>query len=234
VSTTDIIEPAVFAAPIKVDIWSDIACPWCYIGKRKFEAAVATSGIAVEVEYHSFELSPGTPAEFDGSHREFLAAHMGVSLDQATAMGDRVTGIAETVGLHYDYDALKTTNTVLGHELLHFAKAHGRQAEMKERLMKAYFEEGRHVGRIEDLADLAAEIGLDREDVVRSLSADEYLAAVRADVVLAGELGIRGVPFFVLDGKYGVSGAQEAQTFANVLKQVVDERDAADPIEEAS
>jgi predicted DsbA family dithiol-disulfide isomerase len=88
--------------------------------------------------------------------------------------------------------------------------------------------------RSEDLADLAAEIGLDREDVVRSLSADEYLADVRADVALAGELGIRGVPFFVLDGKYGVSGAQEAQTFANVLKQVVDERDAADPIKEAS
>ena len=142
-------------------------------------------------------------------------------------MGVRVTGIAETVGLHYDYDALQTTNTVLGHQAIHYAKAHGKQAEMKERLMKAYFEEGRHVGRIEQLADLAAEIGLDRSDVVRALSADEYLADVRADQALAIELGIRGVPFFVLDGKYGVSGAQEAQTFANVLKQVVDERHVA-------
>jgi predicted DsbA family dithiol-disulfide isomerase len=226
--------PAERSDPIKVDIWSDIACPWCYIGKRKFEAAVATSGIPVEVEFHSFELSPDTPVETTGTHRDFLATHKGIPADHAQRMLERVTGIAEAVGLHYDFDALQTTNTVLGHQLLHYAKAHGAQAAMTERLMKAYFEEGRHVGRIEDLADLAAEIALDREDVVRSLSADEYLDAVRADVALAGELGIRGVPFFVLEGKYGVSGAQEAQTFANVLKQVVDERDAADPIKEAS
>ena len=219
--------------PIKVDIWSDIACPWCFIGKRKFEAAVSSSGIPVEIEYHSFELSPGTPVEMPGRHEDFLASHMGVPVDQAKAMLARVSGIAETVGLHYDYDALQTTNTVLGHQAIHFAKAHGKQLEMKERLMKAYFEEGRHVGRIEELADLAAEIGLDREDVVRSLTAGEYLDAVRADVAQAGELGIRGVPFFVLDGKYGVSGAQESATFANVLQQVVAEREAAS-IEEAS
>ena len=214
--------------PIKVDIWSDIACPWCFIGKRKFETAVATSGIPVEIEYHSFELSPGTPVEFEGSHEQYLATHLGVTVEQAHAMGARVTGIAESVGLHYDYAALQTTNTVLGHQAIHYAKAHGKQIEMKERLLKAYFEEGRHVGRIEDLADLAAEIGLDREDVVRSLSANEYLADVRADQALATELGIRGVPFFVLDGKYGVSGAQESTTFANVLKQVADERQAAE------
>jgi len=212
--------------PIKVDIWSDIACPWCYIGKRKFEAAVASSGIPVEVEYHSFELSPGTPVEMAGKHRDFLASHMGVDVGQAKAMLDRVSGIAESVGLHYDYDALQTTNTVLGHQAIHYAKAHGKQLEMKERLMKAYFEEGRHVGRIPELADLAAEIGLDREDVVRSLTAGEYLAAVHADAAQAGELGIRGVPFFVLEGKYGVSGAQESATFVNVLQQVADERAA--------
>lgn len=217
---------------IKVDVWSDIACPWCFIGKRKFEAAVASSGIPVEVEYHSFELSPGTPAEFAGSHDEFLAAHLGVSLEQAAAMGERVTGLAAAVGLRYDYAKLQTTNTVLGHQAIHYAKARGMQAQMKERLMKAYFEEGRHVGRIADVADLAAEIGLDREDVVRSLSADEHLAAVRADVAQAGELGIRGVPFFVLDGKYGISGAQESAIFANALQQVAAER-ASDPANEA-
>jgi predicted DsbA family dithiol-disulfide isomerase len=213
-------------SPIKVDIWSDIACPWCFIGKRKFEAAVASSDIPVEIEYHSFELSPETPAEFDGRHEEFLAAKMGVSPEQAKAMGERVTGIAAGVGLHYDYDRLQTTNTVLGHQLIHYAKAHGRQLEMKERLLSAYFEEGRHVGRIPELADLAAEIGLDRDDVVRSLEAGEYRDAVRADIALAGELGIRGVPFFVLDGKYGVSGAQDSATFENVLRQVADERSA--------
>lgn len=214
------------AVPVKVDIWSDIACPWCFIGKRKFEAAVASSGVPVEVEYHSFELSPTTPVEMPGKHSDFLASHMGVGDEQAQAMLERVTGIAESVGLHYDYDALQTTNTVLGHQTIHYAKAHGKQAEMKERLMKAYFEEGRHVGRIPELADLAAEIGLDRDDVVRSLEAGEYLDAVRADIAQAGELGIRGVPFFVLDGKYGVSGAQESATFANALRQVADEREA--------
>lgn len=210
--------------PIKVDIWSDIACPWCFIGKRKFEAAVVSSGLPVEVEFHSFELSPHTPAEFSGSHEEYLAEHLGVSLEQAKAMGDRVTGLAAAVGLNYDYDRLQTTNSLLAHQLTHYAKARGRQAEMIERLMRAYFEEGRHVGRIPDLADLAGEIGFDRDDVVRSLESAEYLAAVRADVAQAGEFGTRGVPFFVIDGKYGISGAQETATFAGALAQVAAER----------
>jgi len=216
-------------APIKVDIWSDIACPWCYIGKRKFEAgsglfAGSGDGRAVEIEYHSYELSPDTPVDFDGTETDFLATHKAIPADQVGAMLDRVSGIAEQVGLHYDYDALKHTNTVKAHQLVHYAKAHGKQLEAKERLLKAYFIEGKHVGRIEDLADLAAEIGLDRADVVRSLTADEYLSDVRADQALAQEYGIQGVPFFVIDGKYGVSGAQEAGTFAQVLEQVWGER----------
>lgn len=219
--------PFAAASPdaIKVDIWSDVACPWCFIGKRRFEAAVAASGLPVEVEYHSFELSPGTPAEFPGTHEEYLAGHLGVPLSQASAMMERVSGIAAGVGLAYDYSRLQTTNTVLAHQLLHYAKARGRQVPMTERLMTAYFEEGRHVGRIPELADLAAEAGLDRDDVVRSLSADEYLADVRADVALAGKLGIRGVPFFVVDGKYGISGAQESATFEQALAQAAAERD---------
>lgn len=212
--------------PIKVDIWSDIACPWCFIGKRKFEAGAEAAGIPVEVEYHSFELSPTTPVEVEGSHAEHLSGHLGVPLDQAHAMLDRVSGIAASVGLNYDFDALQSTNTVLGHQLIHYAKARGKQLEMKERLLRAYFEEGRHVGRIPELADLAAEIGLDRDDVVRSLTADEHLADVRADVALAGQLGIRGVPFFVIEGKYGVSGAQDPAVFADALRQVAEERAA--------
>jgi predicted DsbA family dithiol-disulfide isomerase len=213
------------STPIKVDVWSDIACPWCFIGKRKFEAGAAQFGGDVEVEYHSFELSPDTPVDFDGSEQEYLVTR-GFPADKIDGMLERVTGIAESVGLHYDYDALQHTNTVLGHQLIHYAKAHGRQLEMKERLLAAYFEEGRHVGRVEDLADLAAELGLDRDDVVRSLSSNEYLDAVRADQELAIEYGIQGVPFFVIDGKYGVSGAQDASTFANVLTQVRDEKAA--------
>ena len=211
--------------PIRVDVWSDIACPWCFIGKRKFEAGVAEFGGEVEVEYHSFELSPDTPVDFDGTEQDYLLTR-GFPADRIDGMLARVTGIAESVGLHYDYDALQHTNTVLAHQLIHYAKAHGRQLEMTERLLAAYFEQGRHVGRVDDLADLAAEIGFDRDDVVRSLSANEYLDAVRADQALAVEYGIQGVPFFVIDGKYGVSGAQDAATFANVLTQVRDEKAA--------
>ncbi|HEY8913907.1 DsbA family oxidoreductase [Lacisediminihabitans sp.] len=212
--------------PIKVDIWSDVQCPWCYIGKRKFEAGAAQFGGDVEVEYHSFELSPDTPVDFDGTPVDYLSQRKGLPIDQVEKMLERVTGIASSVGLDYDYDHVHQTNTVKAHELIHYAKAHGRQLDMKERLLKAYFVDGRHVGRVEDLADLAAEVGLDRADVVRALESNQYLADVKADVALATEYGIQGVPFFVIDGKYGVSGAQDAETFANVLTQVRTEREA--------
>ena len=204
---------------IKVDIWSDVQCPWCYIGKRKFEAGAALFDGSVEVEYHSFELAPDTPVDFAGSPVDYLSERKGIPVVQVTEMLARVTDIAESVGLHYDYDSVHQTNTVISHELLHYAKAHGRQLDMKERLLKAYFVDGRHVGRIEDLADLAAEIGLDRDDVVRALTAHDHLADVKADVDQANAYGIQGVPFFVIDGKYGISGAQEPEAFAGALRQ---------------
>lgn len=213
--------------PIKVDIWSDVQCPWCYIGKRKFEAGAAQFGGDVEVEYHSYELAPDTPVDFDGTPVDYLSQRKGLPIAQVEQMLARVTGIAASVGLDYHYEDVHQTNTVKAHELIHYAKARGRQLDMKERLLKAYFVDGRHVGRIGDLADLAAEIGFDRADVVRALEAKEYLADVKADVAQASEYGIQGVPFFVIDGKYGVSGAQEAETFANVLAQVRDEKAAA-------
>ena len=213
-------------SPIKVDIWSDVQCPWCYIGKRKFEAGAAAYGGAVEVEYHSFELAPDTPVDFDGSPVDYLSQRKGMPVEQVTRMLTNVTGIAASVGLDFDYDHVHQTNTVKAHELIHFAKAQGRQLDMKERLLKAYFVDGRHVGRIEDLADLAAEIGLDRDEVVRVLTDETYLAEVKADVAQAAAYGIQGVPFFVIDGTYGVSGAQDATTFANVLERARTEREA--------
>ena len=211
---------------IKVDIWSDVQCPWCYIGKRKFEAGVAQFGGDVEVEYHSFELAPDTPVDFDGSPADYLAQRKGLPMAQVEQMLERVTGIAQSVGLDYDYDHVHQTNTVISHELIHFAKSKGRQIEMKERLLKAYFVNGEHVGRIPDLVDIAAELGFDRDEVTEALESHRFLPDVKADVALAQEYGIQGVPFFVIDGKYGVSGAQEAEAFANVLAQVVTERDA--------
>ena len=214
---------------IKVDIWSDVQCPWCYIGKRKFETAVAGFDGEVAVEYHSFELAPDTPVDFDGTPKDYLAERKGVSPEQADQMLDRVTGIAESVGLHYDYDHVHQTNTIKAHELLHYAKSKGRQVDMKERLLKAYFVDGRHVGRIDDLADLAAEIGLDHDEVVTVLTDERYLPDVKADVDQAAAYGINGVPFFVFEDKYGVSGAQDPATFANVLAQVRSEKLAAEP-----
>jgi predicted DsbA family dithiol-disulfide isomerase len=213
--------------PVVVDVWSDIACPWCFIGKRKFEAAVERFDGDVVVEYHSFELSPDTPVDFEGDEIDFLSKHKGMPADQVQGMLENVAGIAAEVGLAYDFDALKHTNTVKAHQLLHFAKARGRQLDMKERLLSAYFEEGRHVGRVEDLADLAAEIGLDRDEVVAALESDTHLADVRDDQRQAQAYGISGVPFFVLEGKYGISGAQAPETFLGALQQVVAERGAA-------
>jgi predicted DsbA family dithiol-disulfide isomerase len=178
----------------------------------------------IEITYHSFELAPDTPVEYEGSEIDFLMNHRGVTAEQARAMIDRVVGIALAAGLRYDYDALQHTNTVKAHQLLHYAKERGLQLQMKERLLAAYFVEGRHVGRVEDLADLAAEIGLDREDVVRSLTEDESLEAVRADMAQARAYGINGVPFFVVDERYGVSGAQPPEVFTEVLGRAAADR----------
>lgn len=217
---------AIANEPVKVDIWSDVQCPWCYIGKRRFEAAIESSGIAVDIEYHSFELAPDTPVEYDGTPIQFLSERKGLPLPQVEEMLTRVTDIATSLGLEYDYEHIHQTNTVKAHELLHYAKAQGRQLEMKERLLDAYFVKTEHIGRIEDLANIAASIGFDRDEVVRVLEASEYLPAVKADMEVAMQYGIQGVPFFVIDGKYGVSGAQESETFANVLTQALTERDA--------
>ncbi|PRX96771.1 DsbA family oxidoreductase [Allonocardiopsis opalescens] len=212
---------------IKVDVWSDVQCPWCYIGKRKFEAGAARFGGEVEVEYHSFELAPDTPEDFDGSALDFLVRRKGMPPEQVRQMLDRVTAIAASVGLEYDFDSVHQTKTLKAHELLHHAKAEGRQLDMKERLLRAYFVEGAHVGRAEGLADLAADIGLDRGAALAALAEGTYREAVRADIELAQRYGIRGVPFYVLDAKYGVSGAQEPEIFADALSQAQRDREGA-------
>lgn len=211
--------------PIRIDVWSDIACPWCYIGKRNLEKGLAEASAdqdapAVEVTYHSFELSPDTPVDFEGGEVDYLARHKGISPEQAESMLDRVTGIAAQSGLEYRFDLLKHTNTVKAHELLHFAKDEGRQLELAERLMSAYFTEGRHLGREDELVALAVDAGLDADAAREALVSGRYLAAVRADQAQASAYGINGVPFFVIDGKYGVSGAQPAEAFAQIARQV--------------
>ncbi|MFJ4038938.1 DsbA family protein [Microbacterium sp. NPDC090007] len=214
---------------IKIDVWSDIACPWCYIGKRNLENGLAATAAdddapVVEIEYHSFELSPDTPEDFDGGEVDYLSQHKGISPESAREMLDRVTGVAADAGLAYRFDILKHTNTVKAHELLHFAKENGKQLELAEILMSAYFLEGKHVGRDDDLVALAVEAGLDEDAAREALSSQRFRAAVRADQEQARQFGISGVPFFVIDGKYGVSGAQPVEAFTQIARQVWGER----------
>lgn len=219
---------------IKIDVWSDIACHWCFIGKRNLEKGLAVASAdddapQVEVVFHSFELSPDTPVDFDGSSTDFLATHKGISREQAHQMHERVTGIAAEAGLTYHMDDVKHTNTVKAHELLHFAKENGRQHELAERLMSAYFTEGRHLGREDELVALATDAGLDADAAREALRSRRYLDAVRADQAQAQAYGITGVPFFVIDGTYGVSGAQPAEAFTQIVRQVWGERAVVAP-----
>ena len=213
--------------PLRVDVWSDVACPWCYIGKRRLEAGIeafsADDTPEIEVEFHSFQLDPGMPTDFEGSAAEHLALPKGIPEPRARDMQDHVTRLAAQAGLTYDFTTLKPANTLAAHQLLHLAKRHGVQLDVKERLMRAHFTEGRHVGHIDVLADIGAASGIPRDEAVDSLAREEFLPAVRQDIQQAAALGIRGVPFFVIAGRYGISGAQPAETFTRVLADVADD-----------
>ncbi|MBC7290837.1 MAG: DsbA family oxidoreductase [Actinotalea sp.] len=217
---------------ITVDVWSDVVCPWCYIGKRRFERGLERyreqgGTLDVRLVHHSFLLAPDTPTDFDGTVADFLAGHKGMPPQQVRDMLDQVRQIAAAEGLAYDFDAAQHTTTLAAHEVLHLAAAHGRQDEMVERLFRAYFEEGRHIGRAEELAQLAAEVGLDAAEVRTALDDRRFAAAVEQDFAQARAYGISGVPFFVIDGRYGVSGAQDAEVFAQALRQVAVDREGA-------
>jgi predicted DsbA family dithiol-disulfide isomerase len=210
--------------PLKVDIWSDVVCPWCYLGERRFSEGVrqyreAGGERPVVVEFHSFELSPDTPADFEGGVVAFLSHHKGLPVRDAQAMLDQMTALAASEGLTYDFASAQHANTRKAHELLHFAKAQDRQAAMVDRLFRAYFTEGRNIGRIDDLASLAGEVGLDAQQASRDLTAGTYAAAVSADIEQARAYGINAVPFFVVDGRYGVAGAQSPQVIAQTLAE---------------
>lgn len=227
------------AEVLSVDVWSDVACPWCYLGRerlaegaRRFAEARAADGRPapeVRVTYHSFELSPDTPVDFEGSVADFLAQHKRLPLEQVTEMQAHVASLIRAAGLPIDFDAVRHTNTLRAHEVLHLAAAHGEQAAMLDRLFAAYFAEGRHVGHVEELADLAADVGLDRDEVVAALADGTYADAVAADIAQARAYGINGVPFFVIDGRYGVSGAQDPAVLAAGLEQAASDREAPAP-----
>jgi predicted DsbA family dithiol-disulfide isomerase len=207
--------------PLTVEIWSDVVCPWCYIGKRRFEAAVAQFDGDVEVVWRSFELDPGAPATREHSAAEHLASKYGMSVEQAEASHAQMTELAAQEGLEYHFEKARGGNSFDAHRLIHLAHAHGKQAEAQERVMRAYFTEGVPIGDREALFALGDELGL--VDARAALESDEYADAVRADELLAQQIGIQGVPFFVLNRRYGVSGAQPAEVLVQALEKAAGE-----------
>ena len=210
---------------MKIEIWSDIVCPFCYIGKRKFEAALASfpHKDSVEIIWRSFQLDPGARHEPGTDIYAYLADRKGKSRDASVKMHEQVTQMAKAVGLDYRFDKAQHTNTFDAHRLIHLAKKHNLGNEMKERLLKAYFTEGELISDHATLARLAAETGLDKDEAAKMLAGNEFTDAVKQDIEEASRLGARGVPFFVMNRKYGVSGAQDPSAFVEALAAAYDD-----------
>jgi predicted DsbA family dithiol-disulfide isomerase len=218
---------------LRVDVWSDIACPWCYVGKRHLEAALERfpHREAVEVVWHAFELNPSAPRESDriSSYAERLARKYGSSVSDAEQRIARMTDIAAADGLSFRFDRIRPGNTFDAHRVLHMAFEHGVQDAVKERFLRAYMTEGEAIGQKDVLARLAGEAGLDVGEVRAQLATDAYADEVRQDEEQARQIGIDGVPFFVLGGKYAVSGAQPADLLLQALTQAWNEAEAEPP-----
>ncbi len=204
-----------------VEIWSDIACPWCYIGKRRFEAALAQfeHRDEVNVVWRSFELDPEAPAQRDGDLAEHLAHKYGMSVDQARASQAQMTETAAGEGLAFRFDTARGGNTFDGHRLVHLAHGRGLQDAMKERLLRAYFTEGELISDRQTLIRLGTEVGVEPGEVERALAGASYITDVRDDERAAAALGIRAVPTFVVDRALGASGAHPPEALLELLRE---------------
>ena len=215
------------AKRLSVEVWSDIACPWCYVGKRRFEAALARfpHRDSVELTWRSFELDPAAPPQRDPSqsYASRLAKKYGSSVDQAEQRLRHMTEVAAGEGLKFAFERVRSGNTFNAHRLLHLARARGKQPQLKERLLHGYFSDGEAIGDPDSLLRMGAEVGLDVDEARAVLSTDAYAAEVRADEREAHQLGVDGVPFFKLGDRYGVPGAQPAELLAQALTRAWDE-----------
>ena len=206
---------------MRIDVWSDVVCPWCYIGKRRLEEALAESGDTAEIVWHSFQLDPSSTNDDPRDLPTRLGEKYGRDRAWGVQANEHVTQVAAELGLEYHLDQAKSVNTVDAHRLLHLALESGAetQGRLKERLLKAYFTDGLPVGDHTTLAALAAEVGLPADRVAEVLAGTEYAEEVAADQAQALAYGANGVPFFVIDEKYGVSGAQPTEVFREALKR---------------
>ena len=206
---------------MKIEIWSDIACPWCYVGKRRFERAVERFAHKDELEivWRSFELDPAAPRQHAEPQAELLARKYGMPVAQAEAMNARMTGEAAKEGLAFRMDLVRVGNTFDAHRLIHLAATAGRRDAMVERLFAAYLCEGEALGEVETLVRLAGGAGLDEAATREALAGGAFADAVRADEARAQAFGISGVPFFAIDERYGVSGAQPPEALLDALRQ---------------
>ena len=205
---------------MKVEIWSDIMCPFCYIGKRKFEAALAQfeDKDKVELEWKSYQLSPDVITNPEKNIHQYLAEHKGISLEQATAMNTQVAAMAKQAGLDYHFDKAVPANTLKAHKFAHFAKQYGKQNEAEEILFCSYFTDGKNIDDLNTLLQLGNEIGLDTTELKTALENRSFENEVQADIDEAYQIGVRGVPFFVFNRKCAVSGAQNTSTFLQTLE----------------
>ncbi len=208
-------------AKIQVEIWSDAMCPFCYIGKRKFEVALTrfSEKDNVELIWKSFQLSPNMKTQAGKSADQYLSEHKGISIEQARQMHDHVTQLAKQVGLVYNFDRSVSANSFNAHCFTHFAKKHGKQHEAEEMLFRSYFTDGKNIDDIATLIRLGSEIGLAPVSLKEALENKTYADAVRADIAEAQQIGVRGVPFFLFNRKYAVSGAQDSQVFLQALEK---------------
>jgi predicted DsbA family dithiol-disulfide isomerase len=208
---------------VLVEVWSDVVCPWCYIGKRRFEAALAAFDRRDEVQvlYRAYQLDPGAPPGAATPVIDAYARKFG-GPERAAQIIEHVSAVAATVGLEFRMDRSVRANTLLAHRLLWFAEPRGVQHELKERLLRAYFVDGLHVGDPEVLRDLGAEVGLDPAEVERFLAGHDGVHEVHEQMARATELGITGVPTFVVGGRFSIPGAQEPDVFVNVLGRLLD------------
>jgi predicted DsbA family dithiol-disulfide isomerase len=206
---------------MRIDIWSDVACPWCYVGKRNLETALAELDLdEVEIRWRAFELDPTAPPSTTRSMSEILSAKYHVPLEQAVEMNQQMTAMAASVGLEYHLDAVQLGNSFDAHRLAKMAEEAGQGEEAAEALFAAYFTEGRRLSDHDVLVDIGSGLGLDTEEIASMLDSDRYAEDVRADEAMAQEAGFTGVPTYVIDGRFAIPGAQPPETLIRLLGKV--------------